>query len=295
MAAVPALPWPRQPPPFFHTMSSKPPVTFPASPGAAPGAPVSTLNLISAEGASRRRLIHRFAVLGAAVAAAGLVDDGVGWRRLIADHRTDVGQQEVLRLEGGTMLMMNTRTAVDVTEAEGGLQLRLVQGEVQIQHQTGTRPLQVLTSQGRIDSNGARLTIRRLGSDTTVNLLSGRATVTTAGSPAHRQALVAGQRLVFDRAHIQPVTVISEPEIAWIDRQILARNMKLADFVDELQRYSIGRLACDPAVAGLRVTGRFPLGDVQQVMHWLTTMMPLQVDVQGRQRGSPSLMIRAIG
>ena len=70
--------------------------------------------------------------------------------------------------------------------------------------------------------------------------------------------------------------------------------MKLADFVDELQRYSPGLLTCDPAVAGMRVSGRFPLGDVQQVMHWLTTTMPLRVDVHGGQR-APSLMIRAVG
>lgn len=262
-----------------------------------PGAPSPALDLITPDGASRRRMMHRFVVLGAAVAAAGLVDDGAGWRRLFADHRTDVGQQRVVRLEGGTMLMMNTRTAVDVDagEAGGSLVLRLLQGEVQIQHQPGAQPLQVITSQGRIDSSGGgRLTIRRLGEDTIVNLLSGRATVTTAGRPVLRQALIAGQRLVFDHAHIHPVSAVSESELAWIDGQILARDMKLADFVDELQRYSPGLLTCDPAVAGMRVSGRFPLGDVQQVMHWLTTTMPLRVDVHGGQR-APSLMIRAVG
>ena len=241
-------------------------------------------------------MMHRCVVFGAALAAAGLVEDGVGWRRLLADHRTDVGQQRVLRLDGGTMLMMNTRTAVDVEQGKGGLQVRLLQGEVQVQHQPGARPLQLLTSQGRIDSGGGRLIVRRLGNDTTVNLLAGQAAVTTAGRPVRQQALSAGQRLVFDHARILPVTAVSDAEIAWVDGEILARDMKLADFVEELQRYSVGRLGCDPAVAGMRVSGRFPLADVRQVMNWLAGTLPLQVEVQGGQRGgAPTLMIRAIG
>ena len=71
--------------------------------------------------------------------------------------------------------------------------------------------------------------------------------------------------------------------------------MKLADFIDELQRYSPERLRYDIRVANLLVSGRFSLADVKGVFHWLSSTLPLRVDVVEHRWGSPSLLIRALG
>ena len=47
-------------------------------------------------------------------------------------------------------------------------------------------------------------------------------------------------------------------EDAWLQGALYADNMRLDAFIAELGRYRRGRLACDPAVAGLRISGSFP-------------------------------------
>lgn len=232
-------------------------------------------------------------VFGMALAAAGLVDDGVAWRRLIADYRTDVGQQRTVALDDSTSLLLNTRTAIDVSEDGAALRIRLLQGEILLRQQLGGRPVQIQTSQGEISSVGGQVVVARNKGSTTVNVISGAATVAIEGRG--RQALKAGERLVFDARQSQPIDAISDQEIAWVDGQIIARDMKLADFIEELQRYSTDRLVCDPAVASMPVTGRFPLSDVHQVMRWLGSSLPLRVETEATHWGRSSLMIRAVG
>ena len=94
---------------------------------------------------------------------------------------------------------------------------------------------------------------------------------------------------------LAPLQPVQEAEVAWINGQIVADHMKLADFIDELQRYSPERLRYDTRVANLLVSGRFSLADVKGVFHWLSSTLPLRVDVVEHRWGSPSLLIRALG
>ncbi|KAG1059180.1 hypothetical protein G6F40_018182 [Rhizopus arrhizus] len=54
--------------------------------------------------------------------------------------------------------------------------------------------------------------------------------------------------------------------------------MRLDAFVDELSRYRKGRLVCDPAVAGLRISGSFPLGDTDRVLAAVERALPVRAD-----------------
>ena len=58
---------------------------------------------------------------------------------------------------------------------------------------------------------------------------------------------------------------------------LVADNMSLGDFVEELARYRSGYLACDPAVADLRVVGGFPLNQPDQALAMLEASLPVKV------------------
>jgi transmembrane sensor len=64
---------------------------------------------------------------------------------------------------------------------------------------------------------------------------------------------------------------------------LLADKMRLADFVAELSRYRRGALYCDPAVAGLQVSGAFPIDDTERVLRMLVSTYP--VDAVTRLHG----------
>lgn len=245
--------------------------------------------------ADRRRMMRRCMVLGTAAIAAGMVDEGRGWRRLVADYRTGVGMQRALALGSQVSVLLNTGTAIDVGQDEGRLLIRLLEGELLLRQQGGPGPVLVETTQGRISSHNARLAVRREPRRTVLNVLDGTAAVRPAAGRADAWQVAAGRRSVFDRLQQLASAAVQDDEMAWADGMIVARDMKLADFVGELQRYSEVRLQCDPAVAAWRVSGRFPIADLQRVFAWLPQAMPLRIEQRNDHWGRQALLIRKPG
>ena len=58
---------------------------------------------------------------------------------------------------------------------------------------------------------------------------------------------------------------------------LVASNLRLADFLTELDRYRNGSLSCDPAVADLRLSGTYPLADSDRVLTALPGILPVEV------------------
>ncbi|MDO4682824.1 MAG: FecR domain-containing protein [Lautropia sp.] len=251
--------------------------------------------LLQPDHAGRRRLMRRCVVLGGAALAAGLVDDGVAWRRLVADYRTEVGAQRHVTLTDGTYLLLNTRTAIDVDRSPDALHIRLLTGELLLEQQPGTRPVVIRTAQGEVQVREGRIVVSRQERTTEVDALAGVARVQSLGHASAVVTVVGGQHLSFTaRATGQPVA-IQHDRIAWVDGLIIARDMKLADFVQELQRYSAARLQCDPSVGSLLVSGNFPITDLKRVFAWLATTLPLRVEERDTQWGRQALTLRALG
>lgn len=72
---------------------------------------------------------------------------------------------------------------------------------------------------------------------------------------------------------------------------MIADELRLDAFVAELERYRPGLLRCDPAVAGLRVSGVFPLDDTDRILAMLPSVLPVRV----RQRSRYWVSIQAAG
>lgn len=261
------------------------------------GAASSSLSLppVSAEGPVRRRMMRRLLMLGTAVMAGALIDDGVAWKRLVADYRTDVGKQQELALGSHASLRLNTRTALDVRETPEALHVRLIAGELLLDQRPGGRPVVIDTTQGSIDSRHGRIVVRRLAGETTVNVLNGSVTVQAAGITRRPDVVTAGHRLLIGRQGVGALAALREEEVAWVNGLIVARQMRLADFVDELQRYSTDLLRCDPGVADLMVSGQFPISNVKHVFDSLSHTLPLRVDVSGQTFGHQQLRLKALG
>lgn len=259
-------------------------------------APGTSLSFSSSGAAQRRRFVRQMGVLAMAVASAGLVDEGVAWRRWVADYQTGVGKRQEVDFGPHTRLLLNTRTAVNVGSQDNVRHIRLLSGELLARQDGQADPVIIDTHDGHVASDDARLVLRRLGGQTTINVLHGQARVfPAAGRAGAAQQLYAGQRLVLDSHGAGQIQPIRDAEVAWVNGQIVAQDMKLADFIDELQRYSPEILRYDPGVANLLVNGRFSLADVKGVFRWLSSSLPLRVDIVEHRWGSSSLMIHALG
>jgi transmembrane sensor len=70
---------------------------------------------------------------------------------------------------------------------------------------------------------------------------------------------------------------VHEDSSAWSRKLLIATQMRLGDFLQELGRYRHGHLACDPALANLRLVGSYPLGDTDHALDMLQATLPVQV------------------
>lgn len=239
-----------------------------------------TLTGLRKGGHSRRRLLSQFGAL-AGVGVLGWL----GWRSngldrlhaLNAQYRTAVGERRSELLSDGTRLWLNTATALDLHFDADRRELVLYAGEVLIE--TGhrdNRPFQVRTRAGLLEPLGTRFSVREEDPATQLNVYQGAVRITCQNS-GQRATLQAGQQVTFDASAQGPVTRAEARREAWSRGLLLAEDMPLAQFLKELGEYRRGHLGIDPAVAGLRVMGSFPLADTDQALAQLEEVLPVRV------------------
>lgn len=203
------------------------------------------------------------------------------WREWSADARTATGQQRRMKLADGTQLVLNTASAVDIEYTAQQRTLWLRAGEILLT--TGRdspqlhRPFIVQTSQGAIRALGTRFMVRDEGRAVRVAVFEGAVEIRPGASPEASQVLPAGRQSVFNRRETGPQVPADAMEASWEQGMLAVRDWRLADLVDELGRYRRGVLRCDPAVADLRVSGAFPLNDIDASLRLLEKTLPVIV------------------
>jgi transmembrane sensor len=135
----------------------------------------------------------------------------------------------------------------------------------------------VHTADGSIRALGTRFVVRREADHTQVCVQEHAVEVRAAhlASPAVR--VNAGQQLSFRQDEVDPVQRANPQADAWTRDMLVVNDWPLADFVMELQRYRPGHLGCDPAIAALRISGAFHLGNTDTILDNLTSTLPVRI------------------
>ena len=262
----------------FETLQA----TFDRLPGAVASSTLQTARR------NRRRVLRSVVVLaGGGTLAAALAGGswwlaGGGLRVWLADYRTGPGVQRTIALADGSQLTINTRTAVDVSFDGDQRRILLREGEILVQTaraMTGTRdsrPFVVETVHGRILALGTRFTVRSDPGHTVVSVLDEAVEVHAAVPAGPGLRLEAGQQLRFDRTQLGPVQPAQALFADWARGSLVVDGWRLEDVVRELARYRRGHLACDPAIADLRISGAFPITDTDKALAVITRAFPVR-------------------
>ncbi|WP_373425440.1 FecR domain-containing protein [Variovorax boronicumulans] len=234
---------------------------------------------------ARRKAMRALFWLGAAGVTGVLASRTQTWQQSVADLRTGTGEQRSVSLEDGTRIVLNTASAIDL-RFDGQLRLvRLVAGEVLIvtgHAKADSPPFVVDTAEGRIRALGTRFTVRQDNGRTRVAVLENAVEIAPLAASGPPRLLRAGERTSFGASDIDTPVPVDEQTAAWSLGQIIADDMPLRDFLDELGRYRPGIVRCDPAVAALRLSGVFPLGDTDRILAMLPNVLPVQVRLRTR-------------
>lgn len=265
-------------------------------------APEAASTALSAAVMQRRRTLKMLSLL----AVTGLVGWGVSRSGTVqtvladlnADYRSAVGEIRNLTLADGSELWLNTNSSLDQQYDASMRRVTLRKGEVMIathpDTQSPSRPFIVYSAEGSLRAIGTRFSVRQLDGKTRLRVFEGRVAITPLDAQAGSRIIESGQQVDFNRYEISPAIAVDSTQQAWSQGLLVADNMSLGAFIAELARYRSGYLACDPAIADLRVVGGFPLSQSDQALAMLEASLPIQVHqtlpwwVTVRARPSPA-------
>ena len=230
--------------------------------------------------ASRRSGLRVLAGLIVATPAGWLAWQAAPWQSWTADYATPSGERRRIELPDGSLLALNTASTVDVDYTGTQRLLRLREGEILLRtahaEPPDPRPLLVRTTEGSVRALGTVFTVRQLEARSRVAVVEGRVQLLPRAAPAG-PVLAAGQWADFSADAAQAPAASPHSPQAWLDGVLYADNLRLADFLRELSRYRPGVLRCDPAVAGLRISGGFQVDDTDAVLLAVSRSLPVRV------------------
>ncbi|CUI29553.1 fec operon regulator FecR [Achromobacter xylosoxidans] len=251
---------------------------------------VTSAVISSALTGARARQARRRALKLLAFSGAGLASGATGWlayaeapwQRLLADASSGAGERRALLLDDGTRLVLNADTAVRTRMDALARTVTLMRGEILVE--TGAdaglaarREFWVDTPAGRLQALGTRFVVRLAGERARVSVLEGSVALHPADAPAMRVVALAGDSRWLARRGVEPAEQAGYAPDAWVDGMVAGRDIRLADLAAELERYTHGRIRCDPAVAELRISGVFHLDRPEQTLRFIEQSLPVRV------------------
>ncbi|QCY15102.1 FecR family protein [Pseudomonas sp. MPC6] len=196
----------------------------------------------------------------------------------LADQRTATGEQRTLRLSDGTLVSLNTHSAMDVRFDDKQRLIILQEGEILVETGHGdARPFIVETREGSMRALGTRFLVKREEQGTRLSVLQSAVAAHPQSRP-EEQILREGQQVLIRNNGLDPIIALNLGADVWTRGMLVVDNMRLEDLIKELGRYRRGHLGVAPEIADLRITGSFPLHDTDLALTALLPTLPVQIE-----------------
>lgn len=181
--------------------------------------------------------------------------------RLQADHFTSAGQIETLRLSDGSVLHLNSRSAVSIDYSPQARRIRLIRGEAAFEVAADkTRPFTVAAGKGQTTALGTRFVVLRddgrekvMVSEHSVRVQSGTDNVIVSEGHATEYG---------PDGVLTPFGLDVSEASAWMRGRVVFVDRPLSEVVAELNRYrKMPILIFGPELEQKRFSGTFAIGD----------------------------------
>jgi transmembrane sensor len=219
--------------------------------------------------------------------------DSAGESAASRDHivlRTGVGERATALLADGSTVVLNTNSILEINYSKLRRDVRLVAGQVlfKVAHDTA-RPFVVAAANHQVVAVGTEFEVRLDDSGKVrVALLQGRVRVEPIGghhdAAADQSAAVMapGEQLVASTDGMIVNRANVEDLVSWESGRVRFDNMRLADAVAEMNRYSRTRITiADSAAAEIRITGAFRTGQSYSFAQTVGEAFPVDVQQSG--------------
>lgn len=227
-----------------------------------------------------RRTLLKGLVLGLGVSSLAWT----GYRQSpiwLADQRTATGERRSLTLQDGTRLTLNTASAVDIRFDAGQRLIILRAGEILIETAKDSRPLKVRSAHGEMRALGTRFSVRQFDDHTELDVLEHA--VAVRNTPNGEEVRVeAGMQLAFADGPLPAPQPADPSRSAWSQGRLVIDDWRLDRTLAELQRYRPGVITCADDIAGLRLSGTYPLDDTDRALAAIAQALPVRIETRTR-------------
>ncbi|MGJ3439440.1 FecR domain-containing protein [Pseudomonas sp. Je.1.5.c] len=225
---------------------------------------------------TRRQVLSGFLAFTAIAGFASASWRSEARRAWMADYSTEVGRRREVQLKDGSRVLMDAHSSLDFRFNEHARALVLQRGQILVTTalDPAGRPFTVETAHGQLLALGTRFVVSQEGDTTEIAVLESAVRITLPTNLT--QVINAGERARFTRSVIGPTRANDASVGSWALGRYVAVDQPLRDLLTQLARYRSGPMTCDDTVAGIRVSGTFPLDDPGKALTALETALPVQ-------------------
>ena len=220
-------------------------------------------------------------------AAFAIIAAGTFWY-WIADrppsYRTQVGAISTIPLSDGSRVTLNTDSEIHVDLRQHQRHVTLDQGEAYFEvARDPARPFVVDIADHRFVAVGTEFALRRDGNEVRLMVTEGRVRIEHSDAPsaaatpidAGTEARVSASAITVDRPSLELVN----QRLSWRTGYLVFHDTPLAEAVADFNRYSAHKMRIeDPAIAGIRIGGRFRINDADAFLWLLQSGFPIRVE-----------------
>ncbi|WP_073955939.1 FecR domain-containing protein [Thalassospira sp. TSL5-1] len=229
---------------------------------------------------------------GAAI-VPGMVGPVAG---LFADYATGIGEQKTITLADGTVVYLNTASALSVHYTPTRREVHLQAGEAWFDvHKNPNRPFVVMAGNGQARAVGTSYDVALVDGAVHVRVSEGIVAVSAAnGEEAASTAdlpdasglenggvhVLAGQQIAYDASgQLGAVRTFNDAgQSAWLRGKLIFNQQPLNAVIAEIQRYRKGRIMLvNQDLASLKVSGVFDLHDLDDLLKSIDETTPASV------------------
>ena len=199
---------------------------------------------------------------------------------LQADYATKVGEQKTVRLEDGSVVTLNTDSALAVTMQGDQRTIELLKGEAFFDVQPDARrPFIVHGDHSITRVLGTRFFVHEKGHSDEVNVLSGRVEVTDGQRWRQSVVLHGGDAVSVGRdGHSATGRLDTKLATSWLDGYLVFEDVALSDVIEQVQRYRNGMVIFkDNSLRQLKINGRINLRDSAHIFETLEKSLSVRI------------------
>lgn len=237
--------------------------------------------------------VRRKPTLMFAVAASVLVVIACTWGFLTSPQRyaTAIGEQRSVVLNDGSVVILNTSSAIQVKLTKTARTIHLMSGEAlfQVAHDK-TRPFYVVAGNTTVRAVGTQFNVDRRASGTTVTVIEGRVSVESGTeNPIDKPTdigtsirLSAGEGVtVSPRVKPHATAANIATATAWTQRRLIFEHRPLGEVAAEFNRYNRQKIQIESAeLRSQEVTGVFAANDPSSFLDFVAKIPGVSIEQQ---------------